>query len=427
MMSLSNKNANGGSTTTKRRFLRRSNKKQTSKAVVEKQPRTLVTYDGVDSLSSCGLEGSIRSGQSNCSSSTGRRSRPSHNTSTSFNDTYELISQEKLGYGIAGQVMKCYHRSTSHLCAVKVINKANVRRQDRLKREMKFLKQISNHPHPNIIRMYDCYEDEDTVYIVTECCHGGELFDKILKKAKRSATMKRKLMRVSSKSSSSGRMINGGSNSCEEVIQRQVEPSCSTYIPACFHERDAARIIHSLLSAVSYLHSNDIIHRDIKPENILFVDKEGGDKEGNDSPSIKLIDFGLSVRHTPNCPPLSNTVGTSYYMAPELLNGSYDRACDLWSVGVVAYVMLSGRPPFNGSNDEIIFKKIRRGNYKMGDSSDDSGIWDGVSEYAKDFINCLLCMDPKKRWTADMALEHAWFRLAMQEDVEFAELLLSSQ
>ena len=114
-------------------------------------------------------------------------------------------------------------------------------------------------------------------------------------------------------------------------------------------------------------------------------------------------------------------------MAPELLNGSYDRACDLWSVGVVAYVMLSGRPPFNGSNDEIIFKKIRRGNYKMGDSSDDSGIWDGVSEYAKDFINCLLCMDPKKRWTADMALEHAWFRLAMQEDVEFAELLLSSQ
>ena len=141
MMSLSNKNADGSGNTSKRRsFLRRSNKKQTSKPVVEKQPRTLlVTYDGVDSLSSCGLEGSIRSGQSNCSSSTGRRSRPSPNTSTSFNDTYELISQEKLGYGIAGQVMKCYHRSTSHLCAVKVINKANVRRQDRLKREMKFL------------------------------------------------------------------------------------------------------------------------------------------------------------------------------------------------------------------------------------------------------------------------------------------------
>jgi len=225
------------------------------------------------------------------------------------------------------------------------------------------------------------------------------------------------MKKVSSKSTTS--------NSCEEVIQRQVEPSDSTYIPACFHERDAARIIHSLLSAVSYLHSNDIIHRDIKPENILFVDKEG--ESCNDSPAIKLIDFGLSVRHTPNCPPLSNTVGTSYYMAPELLNGSYDRACDLWSVGVVAYVMLSGRPPFNGSNDEIIFKKIRRGNYKMGDSSDDSGIWEGVSEYAKDFIKCLLCMDPKKRWTADMALEHAWFRLAMQEDVEFAELLLSSQ
>lgn len=244
--------------------------------------------------------------------------------------------------------------------------------------------------HPNIIKMFDAYEDEKEVKIVTEICHGGELFDKIVENA------------TSSK--------NRNLKSSVDLPQAQARLFRSQH-PACFSERDAARIIYSLLSAVSYLHSNDIVHRDIKPENILFTEKD------TDKSPIKLIDFGLSIKHTKDCPPLLNTVGTSYYMAPELLDGSYDRSCDLWSIGVIAYVMLSGRPPFNGNSDEVIFRKIRRGNFRM-----DTSLWDGVSECAKDFITCLLDMNPTRRWTAHMALNHAWLKLEMLEDIELRQI-----
>ena len=91
-------------------------------------------------------------------------------------------------------------------------------------------------------------------------------------------------------------------------------------------------------------------------------------------------------------------------MSPEVLSNSYDRSCDLWSVGVITYIMLCGKPPFNGDNDATIFNKIRKGMYKM-----DSEVWNGIiSNDAKDFINCLLCKDVRKRWTADMALGHDW-------------------
>eukprot|EP00571_Detonula_confervacea_P004744 CAMPEP_0172313412 /NCGR_PEP_ID=MMETSP1058-20130122/20156_1 /TAXON_ID=83371 /ORGANISM="Detonula confervacea, Strain CCMP 353" /LENGTH=416 /DNA_ID=CAMNT_0013027057 /DNA_START=19 /DNA_END=1266 /DNA_ORIENTATION=- len=280
-----------------------------------------------------------------------------------FAQTYQILPHLKLGHGIAGQVHQCIHRPSSRICAVKIMTKSQIRRKDRIKREIAFLRQVQ---HPNIIRLYDAYEDENEVHIVTEMCRGGELFDKIVEKA---------TLGIKNRSDT-----NGG------AIQ-----------PACFRERDAAHIIHSLLSAVSYLHSNDIIHRDLKPENILFNDE---------SSSIKLIDFGLSIRHnSKHSPPLSNIVGTSYYMAPELLEGSYDRSCDLWSIGVIAYVLLSGRPPFNGNSDDVIFKKIKRGGFKM----ENSTFWDhGVSEHGKDFIRCLLDMDPRRRLTANKALEHAW-------------------
>lgn len=233
---------------------------------------------------------------------------------------------------------------------MKSIQKATAKRKDRILREIAFLKEVN---HPNIIKAYGAYEDEHAYHIVTEMCHGSELFDKIVDKA------------------SSGK--------------------------GCFSERDAARILSDLLSAVSYLHRLNIVHRDIKPENILFVE------ENNDMSPIKLIDFGLSIRHTRDQPWLTNCVGTAYYMAPEILNGSYDRACDLWSVGVIAFVMLSGRPPFNGRNDDKIFSRILTGQYSM-----DTIHWHGISDDAKDFVRNLLRMDPKSRLTADQALEHPW-------------------
>jgi len=98
-------------------------------------------------------------------------------------------------------------------------------------------------------------------------------------------------------------------------------------------------------------------------------------------------------------------VGTAYYMDPALLEGAHDRSCDLWSIGVTTYVMLSGRPPFNGPSDDVIFKKIRRGQYDMS-----SSLWDNISDEAKDFIRCMLVRDRSQRWTADMALKHSWLR-----------------
>lgn len=293
----------------------------------------------------------------------------------SFEESYHILPDLKLGYGVAGQVHQCIRRHTNEICAVKTIDKSKIRRQDRIQREIEFMRQVR---HPNIVRMYDAYEDKREVRIVTELCRGGELFDKIVENVK-------------------------AGKRCRS-IDADILSESRVHRPACFRERDAARILRSLLQAVSYLHSNDLIHRDIKPENILFVE------ENDDDSPIKLIDFGLSIRHNAqSCEPLSNIVGTSYYIAPEVLAGSYGRACDLWSVGAVAYIMLSGRPPFNGSTDDSIFQRIRRGEYKMGSA------FDGVSDYAKDFVRCLLDVDPARRWTADMALNHAWLKLAELE------------
>ena len=192
------------------------------------------------------------------------------------------------------------------------------------------------------------YENDEEVNIVTELCRGGELFDGIVERVEIRKRWHRESERKMNDGVNAGvnndgqsniilqqirwhqeneRRMNDGVNDVGEsniLQQRQV-----TAPPACFHERDAARIIRSLLSAVAYLHANDIVHRDIKPENILFANQ----KSSNDD-YLRLIDFGLSIHHTQNCPPLTNTVGTAYYMAPELLDGKYDRSADL---GLWAY------------------------------------------------------------------------------------------
>jgi serine/threonine protein kinase len=261
---------------------------------------------------------------------------------------YKVLPQAT-GHGVAGLVYPAVHRKTKQVHAVKTIKKESVKRKDRIRREVAFLNEV-NHPH--VIKAHAVFEDNASYHIVTEMCHGGELFDKIVEKA------------------SSGR--------------------------GCFKERHAARIIAELLSAVSYLHSLDIVHRDIKPENILFVDKD-------EQSSIKLIDFGLSIRHRVGRPNLTSTVGTAYYMDPNILNGSYDRSCDLWSVGVIAFAMLCGRPPFNGSTDENIFARIKKGKYSM-----DTPHWRDIGENAKDFVRCLLQLDSEERLTADEALRHPW-------------------
>lgn len=264
---------------------------------------------------------------------------------------------------------------------MKVITKSKIRSKARIQREIAILQRVKQGKHPNIIQLHDVYEDETAFHIVTELCRGGELYDTIIRLGK---ARKLSIVGLSGRSS-----------------------------VHCFRDRDAAHIIRELLSAVSYLHSIDIVHRDLKPENILLVDdvKESINSSTSSthvSPyTIKLIDFGLSTRHTSQDAPLTSVVGTSYYMSPEVIAGSYDRSCDMWSVGVITYAMLTGRPPFNGAETHDILSKIRNCQIEM----DKKKFWDAVPKgMAKDFIQCLIVKDPKKRYTADVALEHPWLK-----------------
>jgi calcium-dependent protein kinase len=167
----------------------------------------------------------------------------------------------------------------------------------RLNYEIDILKNLD---HPNILRLYEVFEDKKYIYLVTEFCQGGELFDEIIARGK-------------------------------------------------FNERDAAVIIKQLLSAISYCHSKKVSHRDLKPENILIDNKE--------TLQIKLIDFGTSQRFEDE-ENMELVLGTAYYIAPEVLKGHYDEKCDIWSIGVILYILLSGEPPFPGSDDKEILKSV---------------------------------------------------------------------
>ena len=171
--------------------------------------------------------------------------------------------------------------------------------------------------------------------------------------------------------------------------------SNDTSLNECFSEIRSVRIITSLLEAVAYLHKNDIVHRDIKLENIFFVSEQ--------KDTIKLIDFGLSRHHKKDEAPMTNIVGTDYYMAPEVIKGKYDRSCDIWSIGIVTYILLCGYPPFNGDTNKEIFDSITRGRFVF-----PAQAWSNVSDFVKDFITCLLRKDPRSRFTVQEALIHPW-------------------
>ncbi|KAL4500065.1 hypothetical protein ABPG73_011173 [Tetrahymena malaccensis] len=266
---------------------------------------------------------------------------------------YQLLNPP-LGKGAFGEVRKCVHKATNLTRAVKIISKAQTPKaeQDRLKQEVEILKQLD---HPNIIKIYEFYQDQKYFYIVTELCTGGELFDKIIEERS-------------------------------------------------FDERKTAETMRQILHAVNYCHKNNIVHRDLKPENILYESNKPG-------ALLKVVDFGTSIAYDPNVK-MNQKLGTPYYIAPEVLSKKYDEKCDIWSCGVILYILLCGSPPFNGDNDEQIMNRV-----KIGKFSFDSEDWAGISDGAKSLITKMLEKDPVKRLSAQDVLNDPWLKQASGIDV----------
>jgi len=258
-----------------------------------------------------------------------------------------IMEDKKIGEGTYGSVVKGTHQVTKKVRAIKIISKGQMKNIDRFRREIELMKMMD---HPNIIKLYESFEDHRNIYLVMELCAGGELFDKIIE---------------------SGH----------------------------FTEVQAAILMQQIVRAIYYMHENHVCHRDLKPENFLFVTKETIEKN-----FLKIIDFGLSCKFEPN-QVLTTKAGTPYYVAPQVLAGKYDQQSDLWSVGVIMYVMLCGYPPFFGETDQEVLAKVRLGNFSF-----NAADWKNVSEDAKNLIRMLLKMNPRDRYTAEQALNHEWIK-----------------
>lgn len=328
---------------------------------------------------------------------------------TKFEDNY--ITLKELGEGSFGKVFKVKHKYTGSIRAVKIIFKQRILlskfEEDEIIKEINILKLLD---HPNIIKVYEYFNTKENLYIILEYCNGGELFDKLIEYSS-------------------------------------------------FPEDITADIMRQLLSAVCFCHSRNIIHRDIKPENILIesyepklkkkktaminlaaptavnkndlniniksqktvtedanniirgIDKDElirlkTKKDEEDTPknmknlekfTVKIIDFGTSVIKKGD---IKEKTGTAYYIAPEVIKNNYNEKCDIWSLGVIMYILLSGEPPFSDDDDNVIFKKIVIGKYKLSGK-----LWDKISHEAKELIKKLLTYNYLERPSAAEILE----------------------
>ena len=241
------------------------------------------------------------------------------------------------------------NKKTGEQAACKAIRKAKLQHKDDIedvRREISILHHLNG--HPNIVGFTAAYEGTKHIYLVMELCTGGELFDRITAKGH-------------------------------------------------YSEKDAATIFRTMMRTIAHCHNLGVIHRDLKPENFVLKTK------AEDAP-IKAIDFGLSTYYEPD-QKFSDLVGSAYYVAPEVLHRNYSSESDIWSAGVILYILLSGVPPFWGQNEESIFDAVLRGKYDL-----KTDPWDKISSSAKDLIKKLLVANPKNRIKAADVLNHPWVR-----------------
>merc|ERR1712224_317496 len=276
-------------------------------------------------------------------SSPGAEKAASDKKVNTVEDKYHL--KDVLGTGAFSQVRLAESKeSPGDLYAIKVIDKKALKgKEDSLENEIRVLRRLD---HPNVVKLLEAYESKSSVYLVMELVTGGELFDRIVEKGS-------------------------------------------------YTEKDAADLIKQVLSAVAYMHSSGVVHRDLKPENLLYHSPDEDSK-------IMISDFGLSKMEESGI--MATACGTPGYVAPEVLaQKPYGKEVDVWSIGVISYILLCGYPPFYDENDANLFAQILKGEFEF-----DSPYWDDISEEAKDFIRSLKCVEVDKRLSCEEAMEHAW-------------------
>ncbi|CAE7170981.1 CPK22, partial [Symbiodinium pilosum] len=268
-----------------------------------------------------------------------------HRLPTRLEDDY-FVEKKALGTGYNGSVLLARGKNRAGKFAIKAFKLHGVSKEKKaeLASEAEIFLSMD---HPHIVRLFDVYEEEDRLSLVMECMEGGELFDRVREKK-------------------------------------------------VYSEKDACKTAWMMLLAVNYLHSVGIVHRDLKLENFLYEKKDGD--------FLKLIDFGFSKVWAKNTK-MELSCGTLSYAAPEVLAKSYTSQCDLWSLGVIVFILLVGYMPFAGNDERKQIQMIRSGNYIVKKDR-----WAKVSSQASDFVQKLLVVDPDVRMNAPAALEHPWIK-----------------
>ena len=283
----------------------------------------------------------------------------------SYRDDYDVV--RILSPHEHKRLLEIKHKRTQEHYVVKEVPRSKVKGENK-QQMLKEVEILSKLGHPNLVRLHEVYQDKKKFCIVMERLTGGELFDFVVESG---------------------------------LLSEQV----------------AALIMQQLLGAVSYCHKQAIVLRNIKPENIILTSQATKVEEIQ----VKLADFGMSTTMDAD-QTLHKVVGTELYTAPEVFLGEYGASCDVWSLGVVLYVMLSGSLPFTADNSEELRQQISSGNYSMS-----SPQWDLVSEEAKDLIRNMLQVNPSLRYTADDVLNHTWVhscsKLSAEDDTKSKALL----
>jgi len=280
-----------------------------------------------------------------------------HHPKRKLDDYYKVLSQKPIGRGhfaevYLGQALKSHKHDHGHneaeLVAIKAIHR-NRTNEETLHREIETMLRVATHNNPNIVSLYDAFLTNDVLYLVMEYCKGGELFDHLVNKGP-------------------------------------------------YTEESASKLCRQLASVIKFMHSHGVVHRDLKPENCLLSDD-------TDNAVIKVADFGLA--NIKGGAFMTNVCGTWAYCAPEVKRDrAYTKAVDIWSLGVILYILIGGYHPFDPDGDATnaeLDAAVAKGNFDFNDPN-----WNGASDEVKDVICKMICVDAATRITVDEVLSHPW-------------------